>query len=207
MPLSYTALTNGPAAVPIAKPVSRTTALLAVLLLGACGSVSKLQTDSSQARRDIGDFAQVEVLDFQVTATSDAKSETGQTKYQEQIDAAKARFADLIAEQLRERAAHELVSREPIDGPALRVSGTITRYEEGNVAARMVSGFVGQAHFEAEVIVSDNSDDRVLGSFKVDRNSWPLPIGASTNAVQNTGTFMSGAANRIADELAKARGK
>jgi hypothetical protein len=181
--------------------------LAALLMLAACGSVSKLQTESSQHRRDIRDFSRVEVLDFAVSATSDATDDEKQAKFLAQVSEASVTFADLIAEQLRERDAHDEVSREPLEGPALRVTGTITRFEQGNVAARMVSGFVGQAHFEAEVIVSDNSDGRVLGSFKVDRNSWPLPIGASSNAVQNTGTFMSGAAKRIGEELAKARGK
>ena len=74
------------------------------------------------------------------------------------------------------------------------------------MAARMVTGFAGQAHFEATVTVTDNTTGELLGSFDVDRNSWPLPIGASTNAVQNVGMFMNGAANRIADELAAARG-
>jgi hypothetical protein len=168
--------------------------------------VSKLQTESSQHRRDIRDFHRVEVLDFAVSATSDAKTDDGQAKFLAQVAEASATFADLIAEQVRERNAHDEVSRVPLEGPALRVTGTITRFEQGNVAARMVSGFVGQAHFEADVVVSDNSDGRILGTFKVDRNSWPLPIGASSNAVQNTGTFMSGAARRIGEELAKARG-
>jgi hypothetical protein len=178
-----------------------------LLMLAACGSTSKLQTESSQHRRDIRDFPRVEVLDFAVSATSDASDDEKQARFLAQVAEASVTFADLIAEQLRERGAHDEVAREPLEGPALRVTGTITRYEEGNVAARMVSGFVGQAHFEAEVIVSDNSDGRVLGSFKVDRNSWPLPIGASSNALQNTGTFMSGAAKRIGEELASARGK
>ena len=180
--------------------------LVAAVSLGACGSVSKLQTRDSKARMAIGDFAQVEVIDFEVTATTDDTDEKDQAKFLAQVTEARSKFADLIAEELRERGQHALVSREPLPDPALRVTGTITRYDEGNVAARMVSGFVGQAHFEADVVVSDNQDGRVLGTFKVDRNSWPLPIGASTNAVQNTGTFMSGAAKRIGEDLAKARG-
>lgn len=185
-------------------------ALLASLLLAgllvACGSTSRLQTRDSKARMEIGDFDRVEVIDFEVTATTDDADDEAQAKFLAQVAEARVKFADLIAEQLTERGKHSVVSREPLAEPALRVTGTITRYDEGNVAARMVSGFVGQAHFEADVVISDNQDGRVLGSFKVDRNSWPLPIGASTNAVQNTGTFMSGAAKRIGEDLAKARG-
>ncbi len=181
--------------------------LAVILMLAACGSTSKLHTESSQHRRDIRDFPRVEVLDFAVSATSDARGDEKQAKYLAQVAEAAVTFADLIAEQLRERGAHDEVSREALEGPALRVTGTITRFEQGNVVARMVTGFIGQAHFEAEVVVSDNSDGRILGTFKVDRNSWPLPIGASSNALQNTGTFMSGAAKRIGTELASARGK
>jgi hypothetical protein len=184
--------------------------LLAVLALGtltACGSVSKLQTDSAAARRQIGDYPRVAVIDFAATATTDAKDAEKQQAYAADLQAAQSKIADLIAAEITERKAFDEVSRTPLEGPHLKVSGTITRYEEGNVAARMVTGFAGQAHFEATVTVSDADSESVLGTFSIDRNSWPLPIGASTNAVQNVGTFMSGAAKRVADELAVARGK
>lgn len=175
------------------------------LLLAACGSTSRLKTDSPRELASIGDFALVEVVDFASTASSKAKNEDDTLAHAESVEQARQRFADLIAEELGKRAAFDEVSREELDGEVLQVGGTITRYEEGNVAARMVTGFVGQAHFEATVEVRDKASGRVLGRFDVDRNSWPLPIGASSNAVQNTGMFMSGAAKRIADELAKAR--
>lgn len=182
--------------------------LMATLLLAACGSTSGLRTESAAARKQIGDYPRVEVADFAVTATKDTKDDhEAQAKFQAQLAEARARIADLIAEEIGERAAFDEVSRAALEGSALRVTGTITRYEEGNIAARMVTGFVGQAHFEATVTVSDRESGEVLGNFVIDRNSWPLPIGASTNAVQNVGMFMSGAAKRIADELAVARGK
>lgn len=186
----------------------RSTLLLATLFLAACGSTSGLRTESAAARKQIGDYTRVEVADFAVTATKDTKDDhKAQAKYQAQLAEARARIADLIGEEISERAAFDEVSRAALEGSALRVTGTITRYEEGNIAARMVTGFVGQAHFEATVTVSDRESGEVLGNFVIDRNSWPLPIGASSNAVQNVGMFMSGAAKRIADELAVARGK
>lgn len=189
-------------------PLSRCALVGATLLLAACGSTSGLRTESAAARKQIGDYTRVEVADFAVTATKDTKDDhEAQAKYQAQLAEARAKIADLIAEEITERAAFDDVSRAALEGTALRVTGTITRYEEGNVVARMATGFVGQAHFEATVTVSDRESGEVLGNFVIDRNSWPLPIGASSNAVQNVGMFMSGAAKRIADELAVARGK
>jgi len=175
-------------------------------MLTACGSTSKLRTDSADARKQIRDYERVVVADFEATATKETDDQQKQAKFLVQLNDARSGFADLIAEELVDRKAFTEVSREPLEGKALRISGTITRFEKGNVAARVVTGFVGQAHFEAEVTVADIESGEVLGTFDVDRNSWPLPIGASSNAVQNVGMFMSGAANRIADEMAVARG-
>ena len=177
-----------------------------LLLLVACGSTSRLRTESADARRQIRDYDRVEVINFDATATKKSDDEQKLADFLGALAEARSHFADRIAEELTERGAFSEVSRDPLEGSALRVSGTITRFEEGNVAARMVTGFAGQAHFEATVTVTDNTTGELLGSFDVDRNSWPLPIGASTNAVQNVGMFMNGAANRIADELAAARG-
>ena len=41
-----------------------------------------------------------------------------------------------------------------------------------------------------------------LASLKVDRNSWPLPVGASMSTLQTTEFFMNNAAKKIAEELA-----
>jgi hypothetical protein len=49
--------------------------ILAVLLLAACGSTSKLRTESAAARKQIGDYTRVEVADFAVTATKDTKDD------------------------------------------------------------------------------------------------------------------------------------
>lgn len=183
----------------------RLSLLLLLSLLTACGSTSKLRTDSADARNQIRDYDRVEVADFEATATKESDDTKKLAGFFADLAAARTGFADRIAAELVERKAFNEVSREPLEGRALRISGTITRFEKGNVAARMITGFAGQAHFEAEVIVSDHASGEVLGTFDVDRNSWPLPIGASSNAVQNVGTFMQGAANRIADEMAIAR--
>ena len=71
--------------------------------------------------------------------------------------------------------------------------------------ARSLTGFVGKSEFSATVVVSDLETGKELARQVVDRNSWPLPIGASTNVVQTVDYFMHQAARRVAEELAKAK--
>ncbi len=177
------------------------------VLLAACGSTSKLRTESGEARRTIADYSAVYVADFASTAPAESKDPESEAKHAAAVSAAQQGFAERIAAKLVESGSFDVVSRVPVDGPVLRVGGTITRLDEGNVAARAVTGFVGQAHFEATVRFEDAVSGELLGTITVDRNSWPLPIGASTNLVQNVGFFMDGAASKIAEELHRARGR
>lgn len=186
---------------------SRWCIVILVSLLSACGSTSKLRTESGEARRSIADYAAVYVADFASTAPAESKNADSEAKHAAAVAAAQRDFADRIAAKLIESGTFGVVSRVPVDGPVLRIGGTITRLDEGNVAARAVTGFVGQAHFEATVRFEDAQSGELLGTITVDRNSWPLPIGASSNLVQNVGFFMDGAASKIAEELRRARGR
>jgi hypothetical protein len=115
--------------------------------------------------------------------------------------------ADKIAEQVKTSGAFAEVSRQPLDGPALRVTGDISRYDKGNVVERGLTGFIGRTRFDAAVVVSDARSGQVLATLKVDRNSWPLPIGAALSTLQTTNYLMNQAAKKIAAELAaKKRG-
>ena len=49
---------------------------------------------------------------------------------------------------------------------------------------------------------SPRSRGRALAKLTVDRNSWPLPVGASLSTLQATKCFMNEAAKKIASELA-----
>jgi hypothetical protein len=181
--------------------------VLLVVLLSACGSTSKLRTESGEARRTIADYSAVYVADFASTAPAESKNPDAEAKHAAAVEAAQRGFADRIAAKLVETGSFDVVSRVPVDGPVLRIGGTITRLDEGNVAARAVTGFIGQAHFEATVRFEDATSGELLGTVSVDRNSWPLPVGASTNLVQNVSFFMDGAASKIAEELHRARGR
>jgi hypothetical protein len=171
-----------------------------VLLLPGCGSVSGLTRESAGAPR-IADFDRVEVLDFEATGSETYEDAAKQADYDASLAEAKSAFADRIAEAVRESGAFAEVTREAGDGPALRISGRITRYDEGNLVARGLTGFAGKTHFDAEVSVADAGSGQVLATLTIDRNSWPLPVGASTATIQTTNFFMKEAARKIASEL------
>jgi hypothetical protein len=197
--------------------------LLAALALSGCGSVSGLTRESGAAPMRIADYTRVEVADFTSSEAPTFDDEKKRADYEEGVARAKVAFADKIAEEVRASGAFESVSRTPgprcpgtgecrerqdagSGRPALRVGGDIRRYDEGNVAARALTGFAGQAHFDATVEVADAESGLVLATLTVDRNSWPLPIGASTNLVQNPNLFMNQAAKKMASELAAKKG-
>ena len=192
--------------------LSRGALLVAVLaLLAACGSVSGLTRTAGNKAVRIADFDRVEVLDFSVDRSdsvagsdgADADNDTeDNSKQREQVDQARHDFADKIAAAILASGAFHDVARGEGDGPALRVTGVIRRYDEGNIVARGLTGFAGQSHFDASVIVSDARSGQPLATLSVDRHSWPLPIGASVSTLQTTNYFMNNAADKIAAELA-----
>ena len=96
--------------------------------------------------------------------------------------------------------------------PAAGKSGGIVQQIKNFIAQPAVAkslplvGFVGMSEFDATVIFSDAASGEELGRLKVNRNSWPLPIGSASNVVQSVDFHMHAAAKRVAAELAKAKG-
>lgn len=177
-------------------------ALFLLSLLSGCGSVSGIRPETSTSRASIRDFDRVEVLDFSASATKARDGAEKQAEYDASVEQARREFADKIADAVREGGAFREVSRTAVAPPALRITGDISRYDEGVIAARMLTGVAGQSHFEAVVIFTDAASGRELGRLTVDRNSWPLPVGASTTVLQTPNFFMNGAAKKVASELA-----
>jgi hypothetical protein len=176
--------------------------LACALALSACGSVSGLTRESAEAPQRIADYTRVEVSDFEVHDQKPLEDPAKAEEHAKKVAEARKLFADKIAEQIRATGAFAEVSREPGTRPALRVGGDITRYDEGNIVARGLTGFAGQTHFEVNVDVADAESGKSLSSLKIDRNSWPLPVGASLSTLQTTEFFMNEGAKRIAAELA-----
>jgi hypothetical protein len=166
--------------------------LVPVFLLAACGSLGTLQA-SKERRAQIADYERVVVGEF--TADDDPGAEEG-----------RGAFRAKIAEELRAVRAFDEVLLDDPGAPALKIDGNIEEWQVGNVAARSLVGFVGMSEFDATVVFSDLATGEELGRLKVNRNSWPLPIGTAVNVVQSVEFHMKQAARRIAHELAKAKG-
>ena len=178
--------------------------LLALLGLVGCGSVSGLKNVAGATTR-IADYRLVEVLDFSSSGGEKFPDAAKQAEYDASLAEARRTFADKIAEAITATGSFDNVSRQSLAGGALRVSGDITRYDEGNLVARGLTGFAGQTHFEAVVTIVDAASGRQIARIDVDRNSWPLPVGASASTLQTTNFFMNGAAKKVADELLAVR--
>ena len=171
---------------------------LAVSLAG-CGSLGKLDASKKQ-KAEIADYDRVVVGEFVPTGDR-IRAEP------EVLEAGRLAFSEKIVEALRESNAFASVEAgDTAEPPALKISGTIEQWQTGNIAARTLVGFVGMSEFDATVVFSDAASGEELGRLKVNRNSWPLPIGSATNVVQSVDFHMEQAARRVAAELAKAKG-
>ena len=149
-------------------------------------------------------YDRVVVLDF-VDGTDKTKiSADKRIAFDEAMKIAVRDFADRIAGEIRKTGVFTQVLREPAEGEALRISGTITRYASGNAMLRLLIGFgAGSSYFDATVDLSDNTSAEKLGQVIVDKNSWGL--GGAIAASQNVEGFMQGAAEKIAKDLASAK--
>lgn len=178
--------------------------LASMLIIAACGSVSGLKPEAGATTR-IADYRRVEVLDFSASGGEKFPDAAKQAAYDASLVEARKKFADKIAEAITATGSFDEVSRQPLPSGALRVSGDITRYNEGNIVARGLTGFAGQTHFEAVVTIVDAATGNQIARVDVDRNSWPLPVGASASTLQTTNFFMEGAAKKVAQELLAAK--
>jgi hypothetical protein len=166
--------------------------LAAPFILTSCGTTSSLQDTHGKALTSARKFTKVTVLDFRST----------DLKHPEKVDQAKVYFTNHIVAELKRRGQFSGVVRNAKpDANTLVISGTITKYEEGSVAKRILLGMgFGMAIFEATVEFRD-SKGAVIGTIKVDKNSFPL--GGVIGAVQKPDDFMEGAAEKVAEEAGK----
>ena len=165
--------------------------------LGACGSVGQIEGGVGKeggTEIDLSGYQRVVVLDM-----GDG------TKGKDVPDFAGSNFADRIAAEIRSTEAFVEVSRDLGDARSVVISGEITRYAEGNPGLKLVIGFgAGSTYFDAVVRFHDSESDELLGELVVDKNSWVL--GGGLAAGQSVEQFMKGAAEKIAKELAEAKG-
>ena len=166
-------------------------ALAVCLCLPSCGTVSELQPPTTGASVPTGKtFVRVLVKDFGHTVADD----DGTTPV------AARKFSDRIAEAIRAAKPGASVARDGKAGAdTLVIEGEVTRFMEGNAALRFLVGMgAGCSYFDANVRLVDGGSSRVLGSIKVDKNSWGL--GGGLAATQTVDVFMTQGAKKAADE-------
>jgi predicted small secreted protein len=175
-------------------------ALVAVAaVVAGCGTTSNLKSVAGADIQSLQKYSQVSVLDF--GDKTGGKNDATRQRLQEQG----RRFADLLARELEGTRAFEKVTHTatPLPG-SLLVSGDITRCTEGSASLRLWIGMgAGSSYFDATVEFSDADTAQKLGEILVDKNSWGL--GGAIAAGQTVESFMQGAANTIAKQVAKAK--
>ena len=179
--------------------------MLASLLLQACGTTTNLKPAADTSKLDFSAYDRIIVLDF-----TDATDKTGMSvqkreRHEETMRVATRNFADRLAAEIRITHAWFEVLRVPNSAAGIEITGAITRYQSGNAVARLMIGLgAGSSYFDADVVFSDNPSGRKLGQISTDKNSWFL--GGGLAAGQSVEGFMQGAAEKIARELAAAKG-
>jgi hypothetical protein len=181
-------------------------ALLATAFLTACGSTSNLKSTSGAKALSLTEYELVYVADFADKTTSPSRDAAKEAAYRQTVKEAGTSFADMIRTNIEKtKNAPEVVRAAPeaSDKKVLRIDGDITIFKRGNALAKMLLPLAGSTKFNANVRFNDQTSNEKLGEIVVDKNSNPL--GGGIAAAQTTANFMSGAAEKVADELEKAR--
>ena len=174
--------------------------------LASCGSTGQLTSKSSTHQPRIKDYDQVVVLDFGANDLRPVRDAAERIERDRNADVGRMLFSEKIAEQIAETNSFKTVSRTALTGKVLIVTGTINVWEPGNLAARALTGFIGQSQFASTIRLLDGATGEELARINGDRNSWPLPIGASTTILQTVNYFMNEAASNFARQLAARKG-
>jgi hypothetical protein len=167
-----------------------------VVTVSGCGSVTGISPTKSHTLSEFSGYTKVIVADFNNGSTCQEP---------EKVKVACKNFSDRIATQLKTDKTFEDVSREQTPGKAITISGTITRYEEGNAAMRLLVGCgAGSSYFDADVVFKDSESGNEIATLKVDKNSWGL--GGGIAAGQTVEGYMDEAAKKLSKELKDIKG-
>jgi hypothetical protein len=186
------------------KPIFLCVALVGMgMVLTGCGTISEV-TPANGKPVDFTRYERVLVLDFVDGATQKEKPANQPRKKAEMAVRTKS-FPDRIAIELGAKNVFKEVTRtgEP-DPQTLVISGTITRYVEGDAMGRLMIGLgVGSSYFDAIVDFKDGGTSELLATQKVDRNSWVL--GGGIASTQSPDEFMKEAAQRLVYDITTAK--
>jgi len=173
------------------------------LLLTGCGSTSSIKPATGQ-RMEFTKYDRLLVETFKDEFSNKAKP-VDRPKKQAEADVSCKMFAERIAAVVKASDAFREVVRDGlVDTNTLVVAGAITRYEEGSAALRLWIGMgAGSSYFDARVDLLDGTNNAVMGSWIVDKNSWGL--GGAIASGQTPEEFMKAAAEKIGNELIAAK--
>jgi len=173
------------------------------MILSGCGTVSEV-TPTTGKDLDLRKYDRVLVLDFADAVTDKVKPSAQARKKAEMAIRTKS-FPDRIAIELGAKNVFKEVARTGSpDSQTLIVSGTITRYTEGDAIGRLLIGLgAGSSYFDATVDFKDGTTSDILANQKIDKNSWVL--GGGIAATQTPDEFMQEAAEVLAEDLSTAK--
>jgi hypothetical protein len=176
----------------------------ATTVLVACGTTSSLEAPTERASIDLTPYDKLLVEDFKDGATAKMEPEE-KPLLEPRVEAADRMFPDQIASVVKAGGGFAEVSRSGApDAQTLVMRGTITQFDPGNAALQLMVGFgAGNANFDASIELVDGGSGTVLGTWKVDKNSWAL--GGVLAATQTPEGFMQEAAKKIGTELSNKR--
>lgn len=157
------------------------------LVFTSCGSVSKVTPSTGIAPKS---YSKVLVKDFAYKGASSEVSGPSSSKI----------FADIINHEIKNKGSFSSVARSGKAGAdSLVIEGDVTRYVAGDPLLRGLVGMgAGSSYFDADVRFVDGATGKLLGTMKVDKNSWAL--GGYIAAGQSPEKFMQGAAKKVAEE-------
>jgi Domain of unknown function (DUF4410) len=178
--------------------------LLAAATLSSCGTTSSLEAPAERASIDLSRYSKLLVEDFGDQATAKMKPEA-RPLLEPKVAAATKLFPDQIASVVRAGGGFDEVLRNGTpDAQTLVLRGAITQYDPGNATLQLLVGFgAGTANLDSTLDLIDGGTGVVLGTWKVDKNSWAL--GGVLAASQKPEDFMQEAAKKIGTELSDKR--
>jgi hypothetical protein len=161
-------------------------------------------TPTAGSAADLRKYDRVLVLDF-ADGVSDKGDSAAQQRKRMELALATKSFPDQIAIELQSQGIFREVTRTGTpDAHTLVISGTVTRYAEGDAMGRMFVGLgVGSSYFDATVEFKSGTEANVLATQKVDKNSFVLGGGIAAN--QTPLGFMRQAAKKLATDIVAAR--
>lgn len=152
-------------------------ALASLLLLASCRSSSEFNPYAS-----IGSYDTVVIEDFEGPGTSGYE------------------FAERLSRAISRNGLFQDIMRHEAEGRAMRITGVVLRYEEGNAALRIKYGAtMGNARFKVQVDLEDFETGDFIGSMVI-VEEFEI-VGPTAPKRQNVDTLAERAARDVADRV------